>query len=47
MTTTTNKADATNVYPSESRSDVTFAEDAIAGSSNTATSFDRTGWLAD
>jgi len=47
LTTTTNKADATNVYPSESRSDVTFAEDAIAGSSNTATSFDRTGWLAD
>jgi hypothetical protein len=47
LTTKTNEASATNVYPAESRSDVAFAEDAIAGSSNTATSFDRTGWLAD
>jgi hypothetical protein len=47
LTTKTAEADATNVYPVENRSDVAAAEDAIAGSANTATSFDRTGWLAD
>ena len=47
LTTKTAEASATNVYPTESRSDVAAAEDAIAGTANTATSFDRTGWLAD
>ena len=47
LSTKTAEVSATNVYPTENRSDVAYAEDAIAGSSNTATSFDRTGWLAD
>jgi len=47
LSTTTDKYTATNEFPSQSRSDVRAAENAIAGSSNTATNFDRTGWLAD
>ena len=47
LTTKTAESSDTNVYPSENRSDVTAAEDAVTGTANTATSFDRTGWLAD
>jgi len=47
LTTKTAETTATNVYPTESRSDVAAAEDGIAGTPNTAVSFDRTGWLAD
>jgi len=47
LTTKTAEASATNVYPTESRSDVAAAEDLINGTGNTATNFDRTGWLAD
>jgi hypothetical protein len=47
LSTTTDKYTATNEFPTQSRSDVRAAENAITGSSNTATNFDRTGWLAD
>ena len=46
-TTTAPVVADTNEFPGESRSDVRASEDLIAGSSNSATSFDRTGWLAD
>jgi hypothetical protein len=50
LTTTDNPTEdkvGGNVYPTQSRSDVAYAEDLIAGSVDTATKFDRTGWLAD
>jgi hypothetical protein len=47
LSTTTDKYTAVNEFPTQNRSDVRAAEDLIGGSTNTATSFDRTGWLAD
>jgi len=47
LAATTNPYTATNEFPTESRSDVRSAEDAVGGTTSTANKFDRTGWLAD